>query len=285
MPKVHGRVSTPRPPSLGLFAKQPGRFRPRGFQKAQITGRKRIGPPHAAHRDVLGRPGADSREFGERRRHVGRTCAAVQIDLAAHDGLGDPAQALGTRLRKAYLHDLRRPRRSEALCSRRQPVKAGKRCFDRLAKPLGQPPGEGRRRADRDLLAQDRSHGQLEGIHAAGHAQSRYAADGVDQQGVACQVAGNHIGPRIEVEQPSQPRQNGRQGGRKRRRQLDRKQIATRDRRDRQPAAMLANCQRPPVHAIGDTLDARRLTSGQEVDHRVPRIGRAKGERQPQAIG
>ena len=51
--------------------------------------------------------------------------------------------------------------------------KPGERCFDRLAEATRKPPGECRRGSNRDALAQDRPHDQLEAVERPGHAQTR----------------------------------------------------------------------------------------------------------------
>ena len=95
------------------------------------------------------------------------------------------------------------------------------RRLDRVAEGRGEPPGQGRRRRDRDPLAEDRPHRQLESVDGPGDAETRQPRNRGGPAPGRCQLIGDHVGPGVQVEEASEPGQERGQDRRERGRDLD----------------------------------------------------------------
>ena len=70
------------------------------------------------------------------------------------------------------------------------------------APSLGDPSGDRRRGLDRDLLAKDRAHGDLEGVPRARGANAGMGGGRAAQENVARQLLGNQRRIGAEIEHP-----------------------------------------------------------------------------------
>src|SRR5712671_3381357 len=154
-PDCGGGIPPPGSPALGPFA-QRSRRQPERLAETEIGGGKRVGLAQAAKRDELRGPIADSRQLAERFDRPFQILRSVQAQLAAADGAGQAGDGIGAR------------RGHPAQAAVGQLLWSGKD-----SEPANQIHGHRPRMPDRDLLAEDRSHGHLEGVPGAGHAQTR----------------------------------------------------------------------------------------------------------------
>src|SRR5271165_7655903 len=65
VPEIERRIGSPGAPGLGEPGKLTSRFQPGCPEQPQVGCREGIGPSQSAHRDVMGRPIADSGKLQE----------------------------------------------------------------------------------------------------------------------------------------------------------------------------------------------------------------------------
>ena len=125
---------------------------------------------------------------------------------------------------------------------------AAARRGQRLAELRGQAARERARGGDRDLLAEQRPHGELGRVGMAGHAAAGRGADERAEQRVAAERRLDRV--RVGVEAQDRPRGAG-------------VPLDVGVRRDLEHAPV---GQAPPVHPVHHLLDPRDRPPGEEVD-------------------
>ena len=147
----------------------------------------------------------------QRAAQLGRVGAGVDHDVAALHGLGQraegpaPSRRHGERTRVTAGQLGQRRRRREEVGDRA--VGLGERVSRRLHEPAGDRPRPG----DRDLLADDGAHGELETVGGARHPPARVLLDHRPEVRVAPQGLPDGDGVGVEVEQLAAARHRGRQ--------------------------------------------------------------------------
>ena len=140
---------------------------------------------------------------------------------------------------------------------------------------------------DGDLLPEDRADRHLEPVERAGDAQAGVRGDERREDAVLPEVARDHVGPRLEIEQRAHAPEQGGQGGRQALGQLQRERRAVLRARHPDPPGVRAEPHRARVRVVRHPLDAGELARAQEREHARPVVGRAvrQAQRQRQRRG
>src|SRR5437870_8154336 len=102
---MHNAVRTPRPPRLGNFQYA---FRAMLLQRlldAEVGVRKSIGPIHCAHRDVMRRPVADSRQFTKAPNRLLRIGTRLERNRPMDNRFGESANRFHSGWKNAEYGD------------------------------------------------------------------------------------------------------------------------------------------------------------------------------------
>ncbi len=227
-PQMHGRVRAPRTPSRGMPGRgaQPGQAAP----QAQVGLGERVRVGGRAHQDVADGPRADARQFRQPGRDLRGIGSGVKDQPPACGGVGERAQGplagrgepepgqvgVGQHLRTGKDHaqpgQAGRPRRDGAGGRLRDGAGGHVRRGvggQRHAIPAGQPARERARRGDRDLLAEDRPHGQFEPVVGAGDTEPGPRPHQRGDEVVGGQRGTDRGRVGIGVEQPAGPADHG----------------------------------------------------------------------------
>ena len=276
---MHHGVRTKWPPRLGTRFGLPWAGADR-LANAEIGGGKRVGQVQGTHREVVRGPGPDAGQRGGLDDEP-LEISAIEPEPPCGDGAREPVERRGARARQPDLRD-RGAARGDHLGGRGEPVREPRAAVMPSAERRGEPARERGRGCDRDLLAEHRTHGGLERIDRTGQSQARPRRDEWREHAIALQRASDHIGPRIEIEQPARARDQRHQHRDEHRahRQHERVAIAGAAHLDRPDHAIDVND--PAVHAGGelDDLDARDRAGREEPEHVLPVVRRAEVEAQ-----
>ena len=273
-----------RAPGLGRVAELPGRGGAGGLEQAQVARGEGVGPSQGPHGDILRGPVAQARVLLQRRDGGLGMRARPEVDLSTRRGPGEDADRRGPRRGDAHRRQLAVVGPGEPVDSGTEPVQARERSLDWVAEPSRQAAGERRSRAHRDPLAQDGPSRHLEAVERARHPQAREPLDGPGDPRVMPQVLGDRVRPRVQVEEVFEPTEDIGQSRHELHGQLDRQRVPAGDRLDPQPAPVCADRRRSKVGRPLDPLHTEGRPAGQEADHRLPRQGRAVGQRQPERV-
>ena len=144
---------------------------------------------------------------------------------------------------------------------------------------------EGPGARDRDLLTEQRSHGQLEAVPRAGDAHARALSHARREPAIAREVRVDGRDVDVEVEEAAKARDDRRQP----------RDVARVDRGEQagyslarlhlDDASRRTDGEGPLVALALDALDARHRARGQELDHRAPVVGRAERKLEANARG
>ena len=183
-PQMLRGVGAPGPPALGARAARPVSAAPPASAAPRSSpmsaAGKASGSRSCAQRDVLRRPLADAGQRAQRARS--RLSRSAQRREDVRDRRAPPAASARRAPRRApaACRARRDPPPPAASASGRQRVRPRVAAADRrAASPQAATSlrGQAARRADGDLLAEDRAHRQLEAVPGAGRAQARPRGD------------------------------------------------------------------------------------------------------------
>ena len=215
---MHHGVGSIRPPRFGAQLGVARRAAER-LAHAEVRRRKRIRQVQRPHREIVCGPRPDPGERGRSGNERIEIVRAVEDERATRDRTGEPVDRRCARRRQADARD-RVDARTRDLGGGRKAMRQAGVIGVRRTERADEPPGERRRRGDRHLLAEQRPHRGLEAIDRSGHAQPRSRADPRSDHGIAGEQARDHVGPRIEIEQPAHARDERHQRRDERRRRL-----------------------------------------------------------------
>ena len=168
----------------------------------EVAARKRVGLAERAHRDVLRGPVADAGNGLERRR---RSRCASRTSRTRSSHRPRVARARGSCRRAPASRPRVRAARSRAAPASETAARAQRRPSSGEPNSVAHPSRDRRRRADRDLLAEDGADRELEAVPRARRANARMLRERPREQRIGAQVLRDDRGIGAEIEHAPHP--------------------------------------------------------------------------------
>ena len=155
---------------------------------------------------------------------------------------------------------------------------------NRRAEHRGDSPGYRRRRANRDLLTEDRPDRELEAVPRARRSNAGMLRQRPAQQRIRAEVVCDDRRVCAEIEHASHALDDAQQGPRIGKAHIQMKRVDRIEAGHVDDTTLPVNLDRAPIVAFLDVLDAWRGSGSEKVQHGVPVVGWAVRQSEPIAL-